>query len=74
LPRTPAHAVAAEAAEPAPKSAVKEATAKPAPTRTADAEMRSAFSARQETSNGLLAGAQPVVPVGTFDSRWSGLR
>jgi murein L,D-transpeptidase YafK len=70
----PAHAVAAEAAEPAPKSAVKEATAKPAPTRTADAEMRSAFSARQETSNGLLAGAQPVVPVGTFDSRWSGLR
>ena len=38
-------------------------------------ELRTAFSAPPSaSSNGLLTGAQPVVPVGTFDSRWSGLR
>ena len=38
------------------------------------AEMRTAYSAPQASNNGLLAGAQPVVPVGSFDSRWSALR
>jgi len=42
----------------------------PAPER----EVRTAFSAPPASSNGLLAGAQPVVPVGSFDSRWSGTR
>lgn len=37
-------------------------------------EMRTAYSAPPANSNGLLAGAQPVVPIGSFDSRWSGLR
>jgi murein L,D-transpeptidase YafK len=42
---------------------------KPAEDRTADEPpVRSA-----NNSPGLLTGAQPVVPTGTFDSRWSGL-
>jgi len=41
--------------------------------RAAEREMRTAYSA-PPASNGLLAGAQPVVPVGSFDSRWSGVR
>jgi hypothetical protein len=37
--------------------------------------MRTAFSAPPSASSGgLLTGAQPVVPVGSFDSRWSGVR
>ena len=36
-------------------------------------EIRTAYSAPQPANN-LLAGAQPVVPVGSFDSRWSALR
>jgi hypothetical protein len=36
--------------------------------------MRTAFSAPPVSGGGLLAGAQPVVPVGSFDSRWSGVR
>jgi murein L,D-transpeptidase YafK len=43
------------------------------PPRMPEREMRTAYSA-PPASNGLLAGAQPVVPVGSFDSRWSGLR
>ena len=41
--------------------------------RAPESELRTAFSAPR-SSGGLLAGAQPVVPAGTFDSRWSGLR
>lgn len=65
----------------------KPAPARPAKPRNAPADtadetpaagtpqLRTAFSAPPSASrNGLLAGAQPVVPVGTFDSRWSGLR
>ena len=39
-------------------------------------EIRTAYSASSQpkSDNGLLAGAAPVVPVGTFDSRWSALR
>ena len=36
-------------------------------------EIRTAFST-QAPSNGLLSGAQPVMPAGTFNSRWSALR
>ncbi|MGI8526436.1 MAG: L,D-transpeptidase family protein [Pseudolabrys sp.] len=49
----------------APKTQTADAS-KPAP------ELRSAYSA--PPSGGLLAGAQPVVPTGTFEGRWSGLR
>jgi murein L,D-transpeptidase YafK len=58
---------------PAPKSPLKQAD-NSEPKRSADPEMRAAFSAPPATTNGLLAGAQPVVPVGSFNSRWSGLR
>jgi hypothetical protein len=52
---------------------VKQADKNEAP-RVPEREMRTAYSAPPASSNGLLAGAQPVVPVGSFDSRWSGLR
>ncbi len=66
-------------AAPAPKAVVEaQPRAKQAdrnePPRTPEREMRTAFSAPPANGNGLLAGAQPVVPVGSFDSRWSGLR
>ena len=74
--RPAAKAVANAAPQPTP--------AKPrgAPVDTADdtpaankPQLRTAFSAPQSTSgNGILTGAQPVMPVGAFDSRWSGLR
>jgi murein L,D-transpeptidase YafK len=37
-----------------------------------EAQMRTAFA--PAPSNELLAGAQPVVPAGSFAARWSGLR
>ena len=37
-------------------------------------ELRTAFSAPPASSSGLLAGAQPVIPAGSFDNRFSGLR
>ncbi len=37
-------------------------------------EMRTAYSASPASSGGLLTGAQPVVPSGAFDSRWTALR
>ena len=37
------------------------------------AEIRTAYSTPQPTGN-LLAGAQPVVPAGSFNARWSALR
>jgi murein L,D-transpeptidase YafK len=44
------------------------------PPRVPEREMRTAYSAPPASGNGLLTGAQPVVPVGSFDSRWSGVR
>lgn len=58
--RTASAAKSGVADEPSPSS--------PAP------QMRTAFSAPPVNGGGLLAGAQPVVPVGSFDSRWSGVR
>ncbi len=54
-----------EAAPAKPKEAAESA---PAP------EMRTAYSATQSGNGGLLSGAQPVVPVGSFESRWTALR
>jgi hypothetical protein len=43
--------------------------------RQGESQMRTAFSAPPPAStNGTLSGAQPVVPAGSFDSRWSGFR
>jgi murein L,D-transpeptidase YafK len=34
----------------------------------------SAYSAPQASTNGLVSGAQPVVPAGSFESRWAAFR
>ncbi len=49
------------------------ANAAPASAKPATPELRSAYSAQPPSNGTLLAGAQPVVPTGTFESRWSGL-
>ena len=73
------HPVAAAKPAPLPKAIAS----KPAPAESADGnassagshDMRTAFSTPSRAhTDGMLAGAQPVVPVGTFDGRWSGLR
>jgi len=69
-------AVAANAPEPKPQPHVKQPEAASPPPAPAP-QIRTAYSAPPANSSGLLAGAQPVVPVGSFgsfDSRWSGLR
>ena len=79
----PPKAVAEVTPEPAPKPRVVQVEAKPRVEQVAKAEtprppereMRTAFSAAPPASNsGLLAGAQPVVPTGSFDNRFSGIR
>jgi murein L,D-transpeptidase YafK len=40
----------------------------------APAATRTAFTSAPKSSGSLLTGAQPVVPAGSFESRWSGLR
>ena len=58
----------------APKSVAARAP-KPADDGQSDApQMRTAFSTPPASNNGILAGAQPVMPIGSFDARWSGLR
>jgi hypothetical protein len=43
--------------------------------KTPEPEMRTAYSAPQPASNGgVLPGAQPVVPAGTFENRWTAFR
>jgi len=42
--------------------------AEPAP------QLRTAYSAQPPAPNGLLTGAQPVMPVGSFGQRWLGAR
>lgn len=59
--------------EAAPPLRLKQADKNEAP-RGSDPQMRTAYSAPPASDNGILAGAQPVVPVGSFDSRWSGFR
>jgi hypothetical protein len=57
---------------PAPAPAVQQARKddkSPAP------DMRTAYSSPPPASNnGMLQGAQPVVPAGSFESRWTALR
>jgi hypothetical protein len=36
--------------------------------------MRTAFTTAQRPKAGMLSGSQPVVPSGTFESRWSAFR
>jgi len=63
----------ATAPAPAPKPRIAK-TETPAKAETQGAgELRTAYSA-PPSNNGMLAGAQPVVPAGSFDSRWSALR
>jgi len=56
------------------------ASAAPAPAQTTkkdkppQPELRTAYSAPPASNNGVLPGAQPVVPAGTFESRWTALR
>jgi hypothetical protein len=74
---TPAPKTAANAApEPAEKPTVKQATAEPQGQAASDA--RAAYAAPPAPpapqTNGMLTGAQPVMPAGNFDSRWSGFR
>ena len=66
---------------PAPKPTVEAAPApKPAPVQqpakveTPRPEIRTAYTTPPASNNGLLAGAQPVVPTGSFETRWSGMR
>ena len=72
----PQPAPKAVASAPAPRSQVAR-TEKPE-TQGANPAARFAPPIRRRRSraanNGLLAGAAPVVPVGTFDSRWSAFR
>jgi hypothetical protein len=83
--KPPAVATAKPGANPKPVTVLAPAPpAKPraAPVDTANGsdsqpdsrEMRTAFSAQRASNGGLLLGAQPVVPVGSFDARWSALR
>ena len=68
-------AIAANVPEPAPKPRVRQVAKADKPNASPPAgEIRTAYSAPQTNGNGLLAGAQPVVPVGSFDSRWAGIR
>jgi murein L,D-transpeptidase YafK len=64
----PAPKAAAEAPHaPAPKPAPQQ-TAKAEPPRPSQPEIRTAYSTPPASNNGLLVGAQPVVPAGTFNS------
>jgi murein L,D-transpeptidase YafK len=58
----------------APSAAANAAPAKPPQKPAEEARTTDEPSVRSANNNpGLLSGAQPVVPTGTFDSRWSGL-
>ena len=68
--RWPSNAAAPAPAPPVQQARDDQKTAAPAPA----AEMRTAYSAPPASNSDLLTGAQPVVPAGTFESRWSALR
>jgi murein L,D-transpeptidase YafK len=69
-PHAKPHAVA-----PAKLMAVARRSPAPKPQRPPQPEIRTAYSATPQANNGgLLSGAQPVVPAGSFDSRWTALR
>jgi hypothetical protein len=60
----PAEATARAPAPPAPTAPVQTAKAEP----PQQPELRTAYSTPPASNNGLLTGAQPVVPVGSFSS------
>jgi murein L,D-transpeptidase YafK len=64
----PAKPKAVANAVPAPAQQARKQDKTPAP------EMRTAYSAPPANDSGLLSGAQPVVPAGTFENRWTALR
>jgi murein L,D-transpeptidase YafK len=71
----PPKEVADNVPDQAPKTSGAKQADKVEPPRAAEREMRTAYSPAQPASkNGLLTGAQPVVPIGSFDSRFSGER
>jgi len=77
----PVRTASASAAPPAePKAAAKNVPAPPVQQARKDAtppapEVRTAYSSPPpENKNGMLSGAQPVVPAGSFESRWTALR
>jgi murein L,D-transpeptidase YafK len=60
---------AAETASAAPANPRLKQAEKPAePARAPERDMRTAYSATPASGNGMLSGAQPVVPVGSFSS------
>jgi murein L,D-transpeptidase YafK len=62
----------ARAQPPQPKA---QQPAQPAPSQAAQPEQpKVTASASPPATGGLLAGAQPVVPAGSFESRWSAMR
>jgi murein L,D-transpeptidase YafK len=63
----------ANAGAPQLRRQIKDEPARQQETTKATPQMRTASSA-PPPGNGLLSGAQPVVPAGTFESRWSGFR
>jgi murein L,D-transpeptidase YafK len=69
-PARPQAVAAAPVAKPRIAQAERPEAAVPAP----QPQLRTAYSAPPANNGGLLTGAQPVVPVGSFDQRWSGLR
>lgn len=69
-PATPPAKPKAGAAVPAPASP-RVAQAEPSTAESAP-QLRTAFSAQPANNGSTLTGAQPVMPVGSFDQRWSG--
>jgi murein L,D-transpeptidase YafK len=78
-PAAPVHVAAAPAAPPpklgknAEVKPVANAAPEPPAKKEAAPQMRTAFSAPPPT-NGVLPGAQPVLPTGSFDQRFSAFR
>jgi hypothetical protein len=68
-PREPAPKAPVETARPpAPATTSSVQTAKADPQRAPQPEIRTAYSTPPAASGGLLSGAQPVVPAGSFNS------
>ncbi len=72
LAAKPRRMTTAEPREVAKAPAPSRQTAEAQPPAKANADIRTAYSA--PSAGSLIAGAQPTVPVGSFDSRWTGLR
>jgi hypothetical protein len=76
-PALPVQQVRDDQKTPAPAPAVQQAQhdqKTPAATPEPARELRTAYSAPPASNNGLLTGAQPVVPASSFESRWTALR